>query len=238
MALFAGAAALLAATASLVSTVGALALRRPSEAFAAEENRRREAFRRFWRPIRLNLPASSAYATVAIVAIAIVAAAFGADLAPPLAHFIFIFAAGASAGLIFFSLRVGVFVFFMLLSADYAALIAIVLLAGTQSDGVVHGGALAYAGFAFGQLAIAWREARSPRLNPRETTEAAMAGSAATYILCGVIAIATFHAAAISGIWPGGAAAAGEAGVLLAFGIVFAPPLMTALSGVVRRELA
>jgi hypothetical protein len=117
-------------------------------------------------------------------------------------------------------------------------LIAIVLLAGTQSDGVVHGGALAYAGFAFGQLAIAWREARSPRLNPRETTEAAMAGSAATYILCGVIAIATFHAAAISGMWPGGAAAAGEAGVLLAFGIVFAPPLMTALSGVVRRELA
>lgn len=237
-ALLAGAAAVLAAGVSLIATAGALTLRRPNEAFAAAENRRREAFRRFWRPIRNNLPPSSAYAAVAVAGIAVAAAAFGAEQAPPLGHIVYVMAAGALAGLVFFSLRVGVFVFFLLLSADYFAFVANSVLGGPAAGPAEHGGALACAGFAYGQLAVSWREARSPRLNARETTEAAMSAAAGPYILSGAVALAAFHAAALSGLWSGGAVAAARAGILLVFGAVFAPALMTALSGVVRRELA
>lgn len=237
-ALLAGAGAFLAAAVSLISTVSALALRRPSEAFAAEENRRRDGFRRFWRPIRKNLPPSSAYATIAIAGIAVIAAVFGAERAPPLGHLVFVLSAGALAGLLFFSLRAGVFVFFMLLTADYFAVVATQILGGPASGSVEHGGALAFAAFAFGQLAVAWREARSPRLNARETTEAAMSAGVGPFVLSSVVAMAAFHSASLSGLWTGGAVAASQAGVMLVFGLIFAPALMTALSGVVRRELA
>lgn len=237
-AILAGGGVLIAAMVALLATAGALALRRSSEVFAAEENRRRQSFRAFWKPIRAALAPSAAFAAVAIMGVAVVAAAFGWDGAPSLGHMIFMFAASALAGLIFFSLRVGALVFFMLLTGDYLLQSAWPMLAGSASGPMEDAVALACAAVGFGQLAVAWREARSPRLNARETTEAAMSAAFGPYVLSAVLVFIALYAGGLSGFWEGGATAAGKAGVLLIFGIVAAPPVMTALSSAVRRELA
>ncbi|MEQ1930529.1 MAG: hypothetical protein ABL957_08345, partial [Parvularculaceae bacterium] len=61
----AGAGVLLASSASLVVTAAALSLRRTSEMLAADENRRRQSFRQYWRPIRRALSPAAANAVVA-----------------------------------------------------------------------------------------------------------------------------------------------------------------------------
>jgi hypothetical protein len=234
----AGAAALLTGVIALFAATGALALKKPSEALAAEENWRRQSFRQFWRPIRAALPPSSASAVVAIVAIVIIAIAFYQGAPVTISHVLFMTAAGALASLIFFSLRSGVLVFFLLI----AGLVLSKWIWGLASAGGLgrhdEAAVLALVAALFGQLALSWREARNPRLNARETTEAAMSSGARLYITSALSGMASFLAMDVAGVWPMGAEAAAEAGVILTIGLLMAPAVMTTLSSAVRRELA
>ncbi len=234
---FTCAAVIAAAFGAIFASAGALALRHSTEALAVKENRRREAFRQFWRPIRRLIPPSTANATVAIAAIAVIAAAF--DMRTPFEMSLsgYVIAAAGAAGLIFFSLRAGIFVFFSLfVGAVIAKWIWFAFEApplGPAEDAAAVGLCAAL----LGQLAIAWRDARSPRLNARETAEATMADAARLYVLGALFGIVAYFAASASGLWPGGGLAAAEAGVMSVIGLLLAPALMTALSDAVRREL-
>lgn len=233
-----GASVLLTSCAALIVTSAALALKRPSELLAVDENLRRQAFRVFWRPIRAGLSPSSANAAVAIAAIAVIAIAFTLSAPITLALCLFIIVSGALAGLLYVSLRAGLFVFFSLLVTAVAT--KWVWLAAQAPVQALAGeaAALSLSAVLFGQLALAWREARSPRLNARETAEAAMSGAARLYLANAIVGMAAFFALDVAGVWPSGALAAAQAGVMLIFGLLLAPPLMTALSNAVRRELA
>jgi hypothetical protein len=234
---FVGAGVMIAAFTSIFSAAGALALRHAGEGVAVEENRRRRAFRDFWRPIRGLLPPSAANATVAIAAIAVIAAAF--DMRSPfqMSSSAFIIAAAGAAGLIFFSLRAGVFVFFSLLVGAVCVKWLWLAFDAPQPGPEADAAAMALCAALLGQLAVAWRDARSPRLNARETTEAAMSEGARLYLAGAMFGMLAYFAASVAGVWPQGGLAAAQAGATSIIALLLAPALMTALSDAVRREL-
>lgn len=233
-----GASVLLTAATALVMSAAALSLKRTSEAVAVEENRRRQSFRAYWRPIRRALSPASANAAVAIAAIAVMAIAFNLTAPVSISLVLFIVVAGAIAGLIFFSLRAGLFVFFSLLVSVVVSKWFWREVGAPEVTASAEAAALALTAALYGQLALSWREARSPRLNARETAEAAMMRAFPIYAVSAVVGMTAFFALGAAGVWPRGATAAAEAGVLLTIGLVLGPALMTALSHAVRRELA
>ncbi|MEQ1930234.1 MAG: hypothetical protein ABL957_06825, partial [Parvularculaceae bacterium] len=212
--------------------------RRTSEMLAADENRRRQSFRQYWRPIRRALSPAAANAVVAIAAIAVMAIALNLKAPISIALVVFIVVAGACAGLFLFSLRAGLFVFFSLLVS--VVVVKWLWRAGATPDisPTDEAAALAFAAALFGQLALAWREARSPRLNARETAEAAMSGAFRLYAVSALVGVTVFFAMSVGGVWQRGGLAAAEAGMLATVGLVLGPALMTVLSNAVRRELA
>lgn len=234
----AGVAALLASASALSMSAAALSLRRASEAMAVEENRRRQAFRAWWRPVRRALSPAAANAAVAIAAIAVMAIALNMTAPVSLALVVFIVVAGAFSGIILFSLRAGLFVFFSLLVSVVVVKWLWIGAGLPNLSPTDEAAALALAALLFGQLGLAWREARSPRLNSRETTEAAMANAFRLYAASALVGMAAFFAMGPAGLWATGPLAAAEAGMLLTVGLLLGPALMTALSNAVRRELA
>lgn len=234
----AGAAALLTTVSALVVSGAALSLRRSSEVLAVEENLRRQSFREYWRPIRRALSPAAANAAVAVAAIAVMAIALNMTAPISIALVLFIVVAGALAGLVLFSLRAGLFVFFSMLVAVVAVKWIWREVGAPEPTMADEAAALAFTAVLYGQLALCWREARSPRLNPRETTEAAMTEAFRLYVVSALVGMTAFFALSAAHVWPLGAIAAAEAGVLLTIGLVLGPALMTALSNAVRRELA
>jgi hypothetical protein len=89
----------------------------------------------------------------------------------------------------------------------------------------------------YAQLGVAWRDARSPRLNARETTEAAMSDGAPAFLVTTAIGLTAFWAAKVAGVWPAGGSAAILLALLALYGLVVAPAAMTALGHSIRREL-
>lgn len=234
----AGLSLVLAAIPALMVSAGSLRLRQENEMAAVEENRRRAAFRRFWRPMRNVFPPNASLAFIAIASIAVIAAAFNMPSRMPTAHLLFCVFGAIGGGVLFFSLRAGVFVFFTLIVSVsltdwlWGAFGGPALIPADQAP------ALALAGLLFGELAITWRDARSPRLNARETTEAAMTDGLATNTLGVAIAIVGLCAGAAAGVFDGGLAASAYLAMIATIGLLLTPALMTALSHVVRRELA
>lgn len=232
-------AALVAALATAIATAfatGAVSLTTGGEAIAVVENARRQRLRRLWRPLRRSISTSTAYAVVAVVFILLLILAFDLKAAPAPALLVYAPAAGIVAGLCLISMRGGLFV---------AVLTTVAVVATSwifERDGAsglspqasaVGYGVLA-AGFAM--LAASWRDARSPRLNARETMEAALTdgvGRFAASLACGAGAL---YAAAFSGAWPEGVDAAARALVGGLFGLVLAPALMTALAAIGGRD--
>lgn len=234
----AGLAALLCAVPGFAMPAAALSLRRANESLAVEENRRRQSFRRFWRPLRRLFPPNASLAMIAIAAIAVLAASLNSPAGPPAFELLFSGLCAVSAALIFFSLRAGLFVFFMLIVSSSLAGWLWRTMGASALSPLDQAAALALAASLFGGLAATWRDVRSPRLNPRETTEAGMTDGLGEHFFGAILAVAACLAGRAAGVWPGGLAASGFLALTAAIGLVLAPPLMTALSGAVRRELA
>ena len=234
----AGLSVCLCAAASLIASAGALALRQTSETMAVEENRRRTAFRERWRPLRGLFPPNASLAIIAIAAIAVVGAAFNMPAQLPLSHLVFVILAAIGAGLIFFSLRAGVFVFFSLIVSATIGGWLWGTFGGPALSALDQAAALAIAAALFGEFAVTWRDARSPRLNARETTQAAMTDGAGLHVFGVGLALAGLCAGKASSVYANALPTAGMLAVMAALGLLFAPPLMTALSHVVRRELS
>ncbi|MBI1364365.1 MAG: hypothetical protein GC153_00210 [Alphaproteobacteria bacterium] len=233
-----GAGALFTAGAGLFATAGALALRRASERIAVEENERQQAFRRFWRPLRRALAPSASLAFVAVIAVLTVAAAFNliATLSP--FEMLFLIVASAAGGLLFLSLRTGAFLLFALVSGALLVTWGRQLMGSPLLAPIDFVAAMGFAAALYAQIGVAWRDARSPRLNARETTEAAISDGAPSFVLSAIVGAASFLAADAAGVWPDGGKTAVLVAVLALYGLVIAPPALTALSHSVRRELA
>ncbi len=230
------AAVILAVAASLFTTSGALASRQASEMLAIEENRRQQSFRQLWRPVRRTLAPSFATAMLAVLGISTIAAAFNLTTPISLPNIAVVAAASIAAVMMFLSLQTGVFVFITLFSGIVLATWLWNVIGGpTLTNGDV-GIALAMTAALYAQLGVAWRDARSPRLNARETTEAAMSDGLPTFVVSVVIAIAAFWAAQAAGVWSAGGSAALLVALLAVYGIIVGPAAMTALTHVLRRQ--
>ena len=101
----AGAEVLLASASALVFATAALALIRPSEQAAVEENRRRQRFADGWRPFRRRLPAATASAATAIAGVLVVVALFEVGLAESVSLGVFLILILIASGLAFVSVR-------------------------------------------------------------------------------------------------------------------------------------
>lgn len=226
----------LAAAIGAAFSTGALALSQADEMLAVDDNLRRQRLRRLWRPLRQALTASVAYAVVAIIFITALAAAFDLKIAPKLALLLFAPVSGIIAGLCYFSMRGGLIV---------AALMTVAVIASSwlAERGVFApisdiGSAVAYGALAtgFSMLALSWRDARSPRLNARETMEAALTEGVGRFAVSMATAAGALYAAGFSGAWPEGVEAAARVLVCALVGGLLAPALMTALAALGGRE--
>ena len=147
-------------------------------------------------------------------------------------------AVGFAAALTLVSFRSGVFT----IAAVAAAAIGAELLAGLFGAPPLGIGAaallFAILGVHFALLALAWRDARSPRFNPRETTEAAATEGVGRFAVCVVASVGTLYAADVTGFWPEADAVALRLIIGSIIGVLLAPALMTALSAAAGRESA
>ncbi len=231
----AGGVALATATA-LVVTASTLSLSNVTEEIAVIENYRRQNFRRWWRPFRQALPQSSAIAFTAILLILTVVALFsGFDALAPV-KLTLLAVCSLAAWVTFVSIRTGLFVFLAL----FASVIMIdwsYAIVGVVSPGLlVELTVIAFAAALFGQIGIAWRDARNPRRNAREATEAAMVDGGYRYLGSAAFALAAFAVAQTSGLWSDGGAAALYLAAYCVFGFFIAAPLMTSIGAVFGRD--
>lgn len=231
-----GVAGALSILCALFITAGALSLHRVTEELAVEENARTQAQRRFWRPLRNALPVRSAFAAAAIVGITLVIAGFEMALAPDWRDIAFVGVLSGAAAIVFFSVRAGLFVLATLVAASVLSLWVAQLAGVAIPKAPMDTAGLTLSGVVFGQFALAWREARSPRLNARETMEAAMTDGMGRYLVSLSSGAAALYAAGVSGAAPEASGAAGYALCLGLIGALIAPVLMTALSGLTGRD--
>lgn len=223
-------AATLGCGSTLFISAGSMSLIRVNEKIALHENWRRSDVRLTWRPVRKLLPATSAYTVVGLVLIGVVLAVFETErsMAPDIATFV-LFIAFASL-IAFVSLRTTILLLAMLIFGNlfagllYAATGALPLSGGEQLS------ALALAAAAFSHLALAWRDSAHPRLNAREVTETAMTNGVGKFLVTMAMGVSAFLVADVSGLWPGGALAAGHFAITTGLGLLMAPALMTVIS--------
>lgn len=227
---------IVAAAPAFALTAGALASRRHTEMLATAENRRRRAFRSFWRPLRRLYTPSASLAAIAIASIAVIAAVLDVSGRTPLAVYAFAPSAALLSAVIFVSARVGAFVFLALL-VSIAGAEWIWLRAGfaTLAPDAAFA-ALALGGVLVARIAVTWRNARNPRLNSRETAERAMALAVPNFLAGYIVVAMTLGAARLSGVWPESMHAFRYFTLQMAIAMLLAPALMTALSQAVRRD--
>lgn len=226
----------LAAVVGAAFSTGALSLSESDEMLAVDDNLRRQRLRRFWRPLRQALTASASYAVVAIAFIIALALAFDLKTPPRTALLLFAPLSGLVAGLCYFSLRGGLIVAALMTAAVAAS--SWLAERGVFAELSDLGSSVAYGGLAtgFALLALSWRDARSPRLNARETMEAALTEGVGRFAVSMATAAGALYAAGFSGAWPEGVDAAARVLVGALIGVVFAPALMTALAALGGRE--
>lgn len=234
---WAGAAAVgLVMTSSAFLAAGALSLSGGDERLAVDENRRRQAQRRAWRPLRQALPVRSSYAIAAIAGILLVTIVFEMREPPAVRDGAFIVLAALAAMISFLSLRCGLFVLATLAAAVVIGRWSAEIIGVVRPDPLGEAAATAFAAALFGQLALAWRDARSPRRNARETMEAAMTDGVGRFALGLLVGAGAFCATAAVGAPAQAAVTALYALLLALIGFVLTPPLFVALSGLAGRE--
>lgn len=228
-------AAALATGIAAAASTGAVALSAADEGLAVDENMRRQRLRRLWRPLRQALSANVAYAACAIAFVVLLVIAFDLKAPPRAAALIYAPLAGIIAGASLISLRSGLFVVAQLTAATLSTA-WIFERVGRPLDQLGSAVASAILAVSFAMLALAWRDARSPRLNARETMEATLTDGAGRFAVSLAAAAGALYAAAFTGVWPGGVDAAARVLVGGFVGILTGPALMTALSAIGGRD--
>ncbi len=222
--------ALFASISSLVAVAGGLALVRPSEQTAVDENRRRQRFAKMWRPMRRRLPSTSALAASAIAGVIVVIALFEAGIQslPSLAAFLMMMLAASAVA--FVSVRATVLILALLFVASvYAQYLYGAL--GLALPGLGDRfAALTLAALAFSQLTVSWRNAGDVWRNARDIAQNAMCDGLRRFLAALGAGAASLVVAAFAFDWPAGVEAAGYFAVLSSFGLLLAPVLMVALS--------
>ncbi|MBY0423436.1 MAG: hypothetical protein K2Q06_14105, partial [Parvularculaceae bacterium] len=215
---------------------GAVSLTGLGENLAVDENLRRQRLRRLWRPLRQVFSSSVAYAVTAIAFIVMLVAAFDLRAAPSPALLAYAPAAGIVAGLCLISLRGGLFVAVLMTIAAISTAWLFERLNLLPLDPFGASVAFAILATGFAMLALSWRDARSPRLNARETMETALTEGVGRFAVSLAAGVGGLYAAAFSGAWPEAVDAAARVLIGGLAGVIVAPALMTSLAAVGGRE--
>lgn len=226
----AGAITLLASVMALAGTTSALALLRPGEQTAVDENRRRQRFAESWKPMRKLLPSTTALAVSAIAGIIIVIAGFEVGIDDAASLLVFLALMLAVSGLAFVSIRTSLLIAALLFSsavfANYVYAIFDFLLPARPE----RFAALALASIAFSQITVSWRNAGDIWRNARDVAQNAMCDGLRRFLIALGAGAAAFVAASAAFMWEEAAGAAAYFITLSCIGLLLAPALMVALS--------
>ena len=182
------------------------------------------------------MPPRSAISISAILFIVTIVALFEASSALTLSKFVLVVAAALAAGIAFVSARTGLFVFIALF-VNVVVINWFCELAGTVPLSLLAElCAIAAAGILYGQIALAWRDARSPRRKAHEAAEVAMIDGVYRYLVSAAFSVGAFLVSDVAGLWADGSDAARHLTLLAIFGLVVSAPLMTAISAAFGRE--
>jgi hypothetical protein len=220
---------------ALAGATGALALIRPSEQTAVNENRRRARFAESWRPVRRILPSTTALASSAIIGVIVIIALFEVGIDAPLSLAAYILLIVAAAGLTFVSLRTSILIAALLfVSSIYAeyiyAIFGLTLLPLTERLA-----ALTLAAIAFSQLTVSWRNASDVWRNARDITQNAMCDGLRRFLIALGGASAALVVASYAFDWSAGISTACYFTIVACIGLFMSPVLMVALSANTQR---
>jgi hypothetical protein len=229
------AAALLASLMGLVGAAASLALTRPNEQVAVDENRRRQRFVESWRPFRRRLPATTALAATAIAGVIVVIAAFEAGVSDPLSLLLFLALILIASGFAFVSVRTSLLIAAILfLSTVFAGYVYAVL--GIAAPAMPERfAALTLCAIALSQLTVSWRNAGDIWRNARDIAQNAMSDGLQRFAIALGAGAAATMASAYAFSWEGGVAAAAYFALVGGIGLFLSPVLMVAFSAQLQR---
>lgn len=234
---FAGAAvfSVLVIAGALICVTASLALARPSEQVAVDENRRRQRFNESWRWFRKRLPAPTAVAASAVAGVMLVVALFEAGVAEAFSLFLFLFLIIVAAGAAFVSVRtcllIGVILFMSAVFAGYVyAVFGLTVPAMPERFA-----ALSLAAIALSQLTVSWRNAGDIWRNARDIAQNAMSDGLRRFAIAIGAGAASLMTAAYAFSWDSGVASASYFAILSGLSLVLAPVGMVAMSAQAQR---
>lgn len=216
--------------AGVIASTGVAAIAPASEQTAVDENRRRYWFAEAWRPVRGALPATTAFAAMAVVGVALVIALFEAGVADPLSLFVFLALVWAGAALAYVSLRTSVLITALIAIGAILADYAYALAGATPPAFDARLAGLALNAAALGHLMVSWRDAGERLRNPRDIVEAALGDGARRYLFMAGAGAASFFISMRIFAWRGGLDAMIYFLTVALITLVIAPPAMTAMS--------
>lgn len=231
----AGIEVLLASTSALVFSAAALALVRPSEQTAVEENRRRQRFAEGWRPFRRRLPATTATAAAAIAGVLVVIALFEAGLSEAVSFSVFLILILIASGLAFVSVRTSLLITLLLFISTVFTGYVYAVLAMPAPPMADRFAALTLSAIAFSQLTVSWRNAGDIWRNARDIAQNAMCDGLRRFAIAFGAGGAATVAAAHAFSWEAGIATAAYFAIVAGIGLFLAPFLMVALSAQFQR---
>lgn len=226
----AGVIVLFAVLMALAGTTGGLAVMRPGEMTAVDENRRRQLFADSWKPMRKLLPSTTALAASAIAGVIAVIAGFeeGVDAAASL--FAFLAMILGVSGLVFVSIRTS----FLITALMFMSTVFVNYIYGIFDFNLPalpeRFAALTLAAIAFSQITVSWRNASEIWRNARDITQNAMCDGLRRFLLALSAGGASFVTASAAFDWENGVGAAAYFVILASIGLMLSPPLMIALS--------
>lgn len=220
---------------ALAGTAGALALVRPSEQTAVDENRRRARFAESWRPIRRILPSTTALAGSAIAGVIVIIAMFEVGIDAPVSLAAYILMIVAAAGLTFVSLRTSILIAALLfVSSVYTGYVYAIfgLTPPPLSDRLA---AMTLAAITFSQLTVSWRNASDIWRNARDIAQNAMCDGLRRFLIALGGGASALVVASDAFDWAAGLPTAGYFATLACIGLLLSPILMVALSAHTQR---
>ena len=232
---YSASAALLAAVSGVVFNSSIAALLKPSENIAVEENLRRQAFRARWRPLRRFFSPSAAYAGIAMLGVLLIVLLFELNADIQYEQLILSGILSVIAALIFVSFRTGLFMVVSLAASGILVEWVWSLLGKIQTSPSENFIVTGISAMLYALLALSWRDARSPWLNARETTEAGLAEGIARYLAASAACIFVMSTLILIDV-PNATSVMMRLVAHILIGLLISPFLMTALTEAGRRR--
>ena len=229
------AAALFTSATVLVGATAALALMRPSEQIAVDENHRRQRFFESWRPFRRRLPVTTASAASVIVGVLVIIAAFEVGIRDAMSLAMFLALILVASGAAFVSVRTSFLIVVILFASTVFAGYVFAITGLTLPSLSERFAALTLAAIALSQLTLSWRNAGDIWRNARDIAQNAMCDGLRRFLIALGVGAATLIAVAHAFEWEAGVATAGYFAVVAAIGQILAPVMMVALSAQSQR---